>query len=51
MGSGASFAVCTGGYMPQSFVTWRNFWHSQSPHQPTRMEQYFGLAAGSCTGP
>jgi hypothetical protein len=47
---GTDFAVC-GGYMPQSFVTWRNFWHSLSPHQPTRVEQYFGLPAGSCVGP
>jgi hypothetical protein len=50
-GSGASFAVCNGGYMPQSFATWRNLWHSQAPHQPTRVEQYFGLAPGSCVGP
>jgi mono/diheme cytochrome c family protein len=47
---GTDFAICSG-YMPQSFVTWRNFWHSVSPHQPTKVEQYFGLAAGSCVGP
>jgi hypothetical protein len=46
-----SFAICDGGYMPQSFVTWRNLWHSVLPHQPTRVEQYFSLPAGSCVGP
>jgi hypothetical protein len=55
-GDGPSFggtfgAACTVGYMPQSFVTWRNFWHSVSPHQPTRMEDYLGQTAGTCTGP
>jgi hypothetical protein len=50
-GAGVEFAVCQGGYMPQSFVTWRNLWHSLSPHQPTRIEEYFGLASGSCVGP
>jgi hypothetical protein len=49
--TGVEFAICNGGYMPQSFVTWRNFWHSASPHQPTRVEQFLGLAAGSCVGP
>jgi hypothetical protein len=51
LGSGADLAVCNAGYMPQSFVTWRNFWHSVAPRQPTRLEDYFGLAPGSCVGP
>jgi hypothetical protein len=50
-GNAIEFAVCTTGQMPQSFVAWRNFWHSTSPHQATRVEQYMGLAAGSCVGP
>ena len=49
--AGATFAVCDGGYMPQAFVTWRNFWHSASPHEATRVEQYFNLVAGTCLGP
>jgi hypothetical protein len=44
-------AICDAGYMPQAFVTWRNFWHSVAPRQPTRVEEYLGLAAGTCTGP
>jgi hypothetical protein len=50
-GAGASFAVCDGGYMPQAFVTWRNLWHSTSPSQPARVEQYFSLVPGTCIGP
>lgn len=50
-GAGPESAVCTGGYMPQSFVAWRNFWHSTSPHEPTRVEQFLGLVAGTCVGP
>lgn len=45
-------AICTSGQMPQSFVTWRNFWHSLAPkRQPTLVESYFSQAPGSCTGP
>jgi hypothetical protein len=47
-GAQAKGAVCDGGYMPQSFVAWRNLWHSTSPHQPSRIEDYLG---GTCNGP
>ena len=43
-------AVCNAGYMPQSFVAWRNLWRSSSPRQPTRIEQYLNLGAGTCVG-
>jgi hypothetical protein len=53
---GTFFAACdpNGGYMPQSFVTWRNFWHSVTPGdpgQPGAMEVYMSQGAGTCTGP
>jgi hypothetical protein len=51
VGVGPSFAVCNAGYMPQSFVTWRNFWRSLAPQQPMLVEQYLGLGAGTCVGP
>jgi hypothetical protein len=45
-------AVCGAGYMPQSFVTWRNFWHSPTPqHEPTLVEGYLGMTPGTCVGP
>jgi hypothetical protein len=50
-GAGPANAICVAGYMPQSFVTWRNFWHSSQPFQPQRVEQYLSLGAGTCTGP
>lgn len=50
-GEPIQFAVCDSGQMPQSFVAWRNFWHSSSPHEATRIEQYLGLGAGTCLGP
>jgi hypothetical protein len=43
--------ACEIGFMPQSFVTWRNFWHSVTPRQPTRMEEFLLQPVGSCTGP
>lgn len=49
------FAVCDAGFMPQAFVTWRNFWHSTTPAQPNSLGAYlFALGASpdsTCAGP
>ncbi|TMQ11210.1 MAG: hypothetical protein E6J91_23905 [Deltaproteobacteria bacterium] len=50
-GEPIEFAVCQSGQMPQSFVAWRNFWHSTSPHEASSIEQYLSLGAGTCVGP
>ncbi|WP_394821277.1 hypothetical protein [Pendulispora albinea] len=52
--TGVNNAVCSGGYMPQAFVTWRNFWHSTTPSQPATVASYMtslGVGGGTCTGP
>jgi hypothetical protein len=53
-GPGINGSVCNGGYMPQAFVTWRNFWHSTGPSQPNTLGSYLagiGVGTGTCTGP
>ena len=39
---GIRYAVCNAKYMPHALMTYRNFWLSASPHQPTVLETFAG---------